>query len=281
MKITIQNYETWFLLKIDGELDHQQAAALALFLDQHPELRQELHLLEQTKLPIPTIVFPDKSSLYKKETKKAALLYKMMKSPAVAAILIGVILFSWGILRNSPYKNLRKLNADVVLNQVQTNPARILPQPILKNTSDIASLEIDKHVNARSADFSKTSLINLADDQTIGYSSESDSELPISRNQHSMDSYVEAYGVEIHSPAYNLSIPDDAEKKFPEQLSSDIVAPVSIGYKELETDDEQKTLYIGSSEINRDQLRSFIRKAAILLKTKSTRSFNYNHETNE
>ena len=37
-------------------------------------------------------------------------------------------------------------------------------------------------------------------------------------------------------------------------------------YKELDTDDERKSLYVGSIEINKDKLRGFLRKASSLLK---------------
>ena len=40
-------------------------------------------------------------------------------------------------------------------------------------------------------------------------------------------------------------------------------------YKELDTDDERKSLYVGSVEINKDKLRGFLRKASSLFKGKN------------
>jgi hypothetical protein len=37
-------------------------------------------------------------------------------------------------------------------------------------------------------------------------------------------------------------------------------------YKELDTDDERKSLYVGSVEINKDKIRGFLRKASSLFK---------------
>jgi hypothetical protein len=39
-------------------------------------------------------------------------------------------------------------------------------------------------------------------------------------------------------------------------------------YKELDTDDENKSLYLGNIELNRDKLRGFFRKAGNLFKSK-------------
>jgi hypothetical protein len=39
-------------------------------------------------------------------------------------------------------------------------------------------------------------------------------------------------------------------------------------YKELDTDDESKSLYLGNLELNRDKLRGFFRKASNLFKSK-------------
>jgi hypothetical protein len=40
-------------------------------------------------------------------------------------------------------------------------------------------------------------------------------------------------------------------------------------YKELDTEDEKKSLLLGSLEINKDKLRGFFRKAGSLFRSKS------------
>ncbi|MEI8075998.1 MAG: hypothetical protein WCH78_14715, partial [Bacteroidota bacterium] len=40
-------------------------------------------------------------------------------------------------------------------------------------------------------------------------------------------------------------------------------------YKELDTDDDSKSLYLGSVEINKDKLRGLLRKASSLFKVKN------------
>ncbi|MCW3462238.1 anti-sigma factor family protein [Chitinophaga nivalis] len=64
--INISNYESYLLSFIDKELNGEELAALELFLQKHPQIRQELELLESTCLmPDEQIVFDNKAALYK------------------------------------------------------------------------------------------------------------------------------------------------------------------------------------------------------------------------
>ncbi|NLU94244.1 anti-sigma factor family protein [Chitinophaga sp. Ak27] len=65
-EINISNYESFLLSYIDGELNEAEQAALELFLQEHPQFRQELELLEGTRLvPDEAISFSNKSALYR------------------------------------------------------------------------------------------------------------------------------------------------------------------------------------------------------------------------
>ena len=42
-----------------------------------------------------------------------------------------------------------------------------------------------------------------------------------------------------------------------------------VSYKEIDTDDNNKSLYVGAIEINKDKLRGFLRKAGSIFKSKA------------
>ncbi|MEC5147610.1 zf-HC2 domain-containing protein [Chitinophaga sp. 212800010-3] len=66
IEINISNYESYFLSYIDNELSDAERAALLVFLENHPQFRQELELLEGTRLvPDTDIVFDNKAALYR------------------------------------------------------------------------------------------------------------------------------------------------------------------------------------------------------------------------
>ena len=69
MNINITNYESWFLDYHEGNLTAEQVAELFLFLEQHPELKQELDAFEEIGQPLEAITanFPDKEPLKKED----------------------------------------------------------------------------------------------------------------------------------------------------------------------------------------------------------------------
>lgn len=70
MDINRHNYESFFILYMDNELDAAGRQAVEAFIALHPDLKEELELLQQFKLiPDATIQFSGKESLYMPETE--------------------------------------------------------------------------------------------------------------------------------------------------------------------------------------------------------------------
>lgn len=63
MKITLQNYEEYFVRLIDDELSVVEASEVQLFLQQHPELQTDLDAFRMAILqPDVDFTFPEKLS---------------------------------------------------------------------------------------------------------------------------------------------------------------------------------------------------------------------------
>ncbi|MFT3703631.1 MAG: hypothetical protein QM802_14805 [Agriterribacter sp.] len=68
MEINRNNYEEFFLLYIDGELNAEEMNAVEKLAEAYPDLGEELHLLMQTRLPASeNISFENKALLYRNE----------------------------------------------------------------------------------------------------------------------------------------------------------------------------------------------------------------------
>lgn len=65
--INRNNYEEYLLMYLDGELSPSERISVELFLDENPDLKNELELLQQTFLQPEEISFTGKDSLYRKE----------------------------------------------------------------------------------------------------------------------------------------------------------------------------------------------------------------------
>lgn len=61
--INLANYEEWFVLYMDDELNAVQKTMVENFVLQHPHLQEELHLLLRTKLPVDEVGFAARESL--------------------------------------------------------------------------------------------------------------------------------------------------------------------------------------------------------------------------
>lgn len=64
--LTLENYETYLLSYIDGELNAAEEQTLQAFLQQHPQLQATLQLFQRTRLkPDPALHMPQKAALYR------------------------------------------------------------------------------------------------------------------------------------------------------------------------------------------------------------------------
>ena len=65
MKITRDNYESFFIDYIEGNLHESMIDQFLDFLNQNPDLKEELHLFEEVNLPEEHVVFQEKKQLHK------------------------------------------------------------------------------------------------------------------------------------------------------------------------------------------------------------------------
>ncbi len=65
--ITMENYEGWLMRYADGALTREEREAVEAFLEQHPELREEMEEVAGVKVTPVVATLPGKESLLKKE----------------------------------------------------------------------------------------------------------------------------------------------------------------------------------------------------------------------
>ena len=68
MKIDRSNYESFFIDYLDGNLSEGQIDDILFFLQNNPDLKEELESISEFKLDLTDHIFPDKSVLLKTET---------------------------------------------------------------------------------------------------------------------------------------------------------------------------------------------------------------------
>src|SRR6187551_1625354 len=87
--INITNYEEQLLYYIDDEISADQRKKIESFAGQYSAVKQELTLLQKTKLqPEAEVVFPDKSILYRREEKVRVISMSWFRVAVAAAIIL-------------------------------------------------------------------------------------------------------------------------------------------------------------------------------------------------
>jgi len=87
--INITNYEEQLLNYIDDEITTEQRKEVERFAGQYSAVKQELTLLQKTKLqPEAEVVFPDKSILYRREEKVRVIGMTWFRVAVAAAIIL-------------------------------------------------------------------------------------------------------------------------------------------------------------------------------------------------
>ncbi len=282
-EVSLENYETYFLLYIDDELSIQQKETVELFVLQHPVLQESFLLLQQTKLKPELVVFNNKEVLYRKEEKSRPVVFMRWASIAVAASMIGFVAMLWVL---APKNNLKesvtfsaanrtiykkadiKTAAKIIVekeNSQQKNSTALLGEQNSNNRSIIkkvvGNIQINKQHN----------VVKDRADQTAFEHSEnklnnqSTSTTTIAGNIVQQDNTVNTVSVNEEDTQAKINIAQRAIAEDEEEQAQRNRPEV---YKELDTEDD-KSLYIGALELNKDKVRGFFRKAGNIFRSKN------------
>jgi len=289
-EISLTNYEERFLLYVDNELDTVSKEKVETFVLQHPALQDPFTQLKQTRLEPETIVFPKKESLYRKEEKEKPVFYLYWQRIAVAAALIGVAVLTWTLFPGNnatnavtqPVAKLEPVNTTVtqknttaVASQNNNNPLALQKNSredvVAANQTVARQLPIDGNMNTtKNTRVEKKEIIQNKQDDLLTQNI-TNAQPVESKRTNTVSGEAENTHLGQYLPANNNTLANTEMVKVNntnEVSPSDHLVQQTV-YKELDTDDEKKSLYLGSIEINKDKLRGFFRKASSLLRGKA------------
>lgn len=273
------NYEHYFLLYADNELNAAARKEVETFVLQHPVLQDEFLLLQQAKLPVEVVVCPDKHSLYKSEKEEKPVIFMYWKRIAVAAVLAGVAIMTWLLL---PGVSVDKQNG------LAANSSNASTSVIPDQKATEAPVMADQRADVQEPQKRK----DVLSSNETGQTSERPSEMvrTIKQQQENNSPAIIAAVVTPKAEQVLQARGNVSELETPKHINAATVnsaAPVAIAasqpieenttaalvkpavYKELNTEEEDKSLYLGSLEINKDKLRGFFRKAGSLFRGKA------------
>ena len=288
-EISTNTFEEQFLLYVDNELDAVAKEKVEVFVLQHPAYQESFTLLKQTRLPLEKIVFADKASLYRKEDKKPVV-YLYWKRIAVAAALIGLMVLAGKLIPDSSSSKqvLAKLApAGNNHNQNNTGTAPVV-SATKSNTGSNAAQNAGTHTIEQAQQnntVAENKPVNTTTDNLLA--ANTNPVLPAENKAEISTSTSGAITEEKTQTAEKISADNTSS------ANTDIIKTASAAeenatpsqiahnasYKELDTDDEKKSLYLGSLEINKDKLRGLFRKASSIFRSKAKQEEDNKTET--
>ncbi|GGH77272.1 anti-sigma factor RsiW [Filimonas zeae] len=304
--LTKENCEAQFLLYIDNELTEEARRKVEAFVQQHPEQQTQLTQLQQAVLTPEPVVFANKKILYRKEKERRVITLAWSRL-AIAAALLGVTATAgWWFMRNdAPGHNPVAVVADtpaqgsnrpgqVPGNQTHTGSATITEQlakaqqqankpSTPSNGADNHTATTDKttvpvtgeNYIAAAPAHNHTAVKN----NTATIPANANTARPVSTDLSTLQAGNEtaiAYQpptqvtVTADIAAVKTDIPPAATTKPTAARLTIINEPnKTIAYKELDTSEDDQSLYVGSLELNRNKVKGILRKAGRMLGAKA------------
>ena len=294
--INKNNYETFFLSYIDNELNTAERAAVEAFVLTDSKYAEELALFEKTKIQAPSIEhiemedkiflyrFPEmqasldadfKKSLYKKEAPVRKVLFTpnvMRASFAIAALfilLIGVQLFKTNTV-------IKDKTAFTITNNFSTNSKQpentILPNEVNEaainknSTAVLSSLPISKKINNANIAIAESAKANQAgfEDQAIVHNN-MNTDIINTTEGLSQTSRENENNNKLAAKFNEAQISSSAMETMASEEEK-IMPVIPTAYKEIDTEEDDRTINIGMLEIDGAAFRGITRKFSALLK---------------
>jgi hypothetical protein len=265
--INYDDYEEYFLLYADNELNADEKKMVDNFVSTNPALRQEFELLLITQVgPDNSIVFPNKEILYRKSERRIVFL-PWMRIAAAAAVLLLVGLFVFNNTGKNPVQPIDNANNN---KKPDTNTIAENKKEIKKIESTVTSPSTDS-LNRTNATSKKLAVNNQFKKMNGNKNKSIDTKQ--SQQQSKQDVALQA----VDSPERTVAtakINKSVEKVF-EEKKNEITAPsITSNTANLvaftnniddvgnNTGDDKGDLYIDNTSTKKSKFRGFFRKVS-------------------
>lgn len=294
--ISLDNYEEYFLLSVDNELDEEQKNEVEKFVLQHPQLQDEFTTLQQTKLEPENIAFIGREQLLKKEKERRILPVSFMKM-SIAAAVIGLIAFTWMYISGNNSDNgialsnnlSKEAPEEVATEKLDTKPVtEQAVAPLQKEKNNIAPVDVavkarksgsDKAGKNPKIEVEKNELARLQTQnkppkETVKpESSIAQQHKPVITLKHNQ--LPEAIALNNNSNKSSNRVNENSEKTSlanRKEIADEPMLATNALYREIDHDDEEKVLYIGAARINKNKLKGLFKKATLFIDKKIGRN---------
>lgn len=280
MELNLQTYETYLLLYIDNELSMEKRLQVENFIAAHPTLQKEFNTVLSLVQTAPAIQYEDKYLLYKYDDLEAQLdpsfkkqLYKKQKA---AILSIG---FQNPLIK---YSSIAALFLIIIGIGYQLNNGLIFPNSTI---AEINYVKINSPSNNKESVSVAQKPISILKNKTAQFTAQNRTLIknsnPITTNPIISTPVIIGDPI-ISNPIINAStkevtinkpiITDAISYQIANETINESIASkdITIHYQEINTEDNERFIYVGNMEIDGDKLRGISRKFNALFKRNKT-----------
>lgn len=266
------NYEEYFLLYGDDELNNEEKDLVEQFVYKHPQYQSEFELLQSIRLsPDNSVVFPDKQSLYRREkSERVVILMRFWKVAAAAVLVLFIGGAAWYYnsgsnstdpntvagagKTNNPTTNTDTASPDKIIAPIIEN---IQPQQNLASAGDKPTEKISVKENAQAK---YTEKLQPAVKEEI-YIAQTDSKINSSKPSNILDGSAVTHTEPIVAkvePATTLTTSSPDQEISFEKLGVNDPKPINATYASNTEDGQIEVL--NTTVSNKSKMRGFFRK---------------------
>lgn len=292
--ISLADYEEYFLLFADNELDQQQIAEVENFVLKHPQLQNEFMLLQQARLQPEPVIFSGKGELYRKEKKERRTVRLTLIRMSAAAAIAGVVFISFNLFNNNNIDGIVASDPKIPVKISEKNDSLLERKPVTENT---IALRPAKKININNEKIAAVNALKPKKINSIRKPKKPDKAIAVNKAGSKRKIPIEKQGLATGETSIKKTGSFETENKINniEENSSSAAAnndeknnvvvnepvvkedkPLLTHAVYIETDnaEEDKTVYIGSAEINKNKVKGLFKKAAAFLDKKIRRNDN-------
>lgn len=306
--ICLKNYEEYFLLFADNELNQQQMLEVENFVLKHPQLQNEFTLLQQTKLQPVLISFPEKEELYRSQKKVRRIIPLVLVRMGAAAAIAGIAYVSFikyfdnksndgqkSFAANEqhiakPGRNDSGVTQKSVTQKypVQEFAAERAPAQKSPTQKSVVFVKPEKEspgkIKYMAAGKRKQQMKTA---QKSEKTQSAEEEVALNKQSDKSETLIGEQNIEIAERNIHQPEPDkngknhlDDEKVVSIDQEENMLMvnePIAKGdkplithavYLETENMEEEKSIYIGSAEINKNKVKGLLKKVTVFLDKK-------------
>ena len=304
------DHEENLLLYLDNELNGEERTSVEELL-QNPSIEAQFALLKQAKLEPETIACPDKDSLYRRETKERPVIMMRWWKIAAAAVLIGLLVTTSLLYNNNGRSGENTAPLAAAGDQKKNTQAKTQGDFTEEKQAQLVTTGADNgnmiaSVNAATDAVSRkrmqSGIVAVAVPETVtadkkaavatadeapALLAKNETVIPVTERGNTV---IETIEPAVINTSARLAVAADADNYTLKELDTNTddkrnrrypsTTATQAVYRELDTDDDSKSLLLGSIEINKDKLRGIFRKASSLFRGKAKQEETKTEERN-